>query len=176
MDIFFGLLDSVSPDIADMLAKQALNHRLGTQLNNIADIFYAAHQKGLTTAELYAIPEQDSWMYNTTRNGNPAEGPSMVCCTFVCDMWKHGGLFSDIDSEVNCGELINWDVYALHEFNEDYENRPQVCIDNDPANVCCQLEGPYTLRFNDYNTRTPYAHMGEKCASQSPFYAKPPQC
>lgn len=54
--------------------------------------------------------EQDGWMYNTTRYGKPAMGPSMVCCVFVCNMWKAGGVFSNIDNDFQCAELTNWDV------------------------------------------------------------------
>jgi hypothetical protein len=47
-------------------------------------------------------------MYHTRRNGEPAEGRSMVCCVFVCSLWKAAGVFGD--TEINCGELTNYDV------------------------------------------------------------------
>lgn len=50
--------------------------------------------------------ELDSWMYNTTRYGAPVQGPSMVCCVFVCRMWLAGGLFNSIDNELQCAEQV----------------------------------------------------------------------
>jgi len=176
LDMFFGWIDVAAPMWADRLAKQALNHRLNSNYTNIPDIFYAAYQQGMTTAELYTVPEQDGWVYQTARYGVPMAGPSMVCCTFVCEMWKHGGIFDSIDQDVNCAELINWDDYSLDLFDPNYQDRPQTCIDADPSNPCCQLEGPYTLAFNEYNSRDPYAWMGQTCESQNPFYYKHPDC
>jgi len=34
----------------------------------------------------------------------------------------------------------------------------------------------YTLQFNEYDSREPYAHMAENCPGQNPFYQKPPYC
>jgi len=177
IDLFFSLLDNIDHSFADKLAKQALNHRLNSAFTSIADIFMAAGKQGLTTAQLYSIVEQDSWTYKTTRSGKPFVGPSMTCCVFVCHMWKAAGMFDDIGRDtVNCAETTNWDVYSLHFFEDNYDARPQVCQDADPEGACCQLEGPYTLQFNDYSTREPYSHMAENCPGQNPFYQKPPRC
>jgi hypothetical protein len=62
------------------------------------------------------IVEQDSWVYNTTRYGEPAEGAAMVCCVFVCSMWKHAGIFGDMD--FNCAEMTNIDDYSLDIFDD----------------------------------------------------------
>ena len=48
--------------------------------------------------------------YNTTRYGKPAVGESMVCCVFVCHMWKAGGIFGE--NGENCGEFTNAYVAA----------------------------------------------------------------
>jgi len=177
IDMFFSVLDNLIPSLGDQLAKQALNHRLSSDLPDIPQIFMEAGQKGLTTAQLYSIIEQDAWMYNTTRDGKHFVGPSMTCCVFVCHMWKAGGMFDDVGrNNVNCGETTNWDVYSLHLFEDNYDLRPEACKVADPEGACCQLEGPYTLQFNEYDSREPYAHMAENCPGQNPFYQKPPKC
>jgi len=177
LDILFGLADAIAPMWADRLAKQALNNRLGTNLTTLSDLYYyGATQKGYSSAYMYTLPELDTYMYQTTRYGVPTPGPSLVCCVFVCEMWKHAGIFDDIDEEVNCAELTNWDDYSLDLFDPNYQTRPQNCQVADPTNPCCQLEGPYTLMFNDYNSRDPYPHMGETCESQNPSYYKHPGC
>ncbi len=55
----------------------------------------------MTSDQIPAIVEQDSWSYHTTKNGAPAVGPSMVCCVFVCRMWKAAGMFSSIQDQIN---------------------------------------------------------------------------
>jgi len=100
----------------------------------------------------------------------------MVCCVFVCSMWKAGGVFAaSIDNEFACSEMTNWDDYALTIF-EGTPNRPQECVTADPNNVLCQLEGKYVLNLNDYSTKAPYIHMAEKCPSLAPNYTKPDNC
>eukprot|EP00755_Sulcionema_specki_P020670 Sspe_Gene.12679::Locus_4333_Transcript_1_1_Confidence_1.000_Length_2083::g.12679::m.12679 len=91
----------------------------------------------------------------------------MVCCVFVCNMWKAGGLFGDLASEINCGEQTNLDDYSLNIFNKTLmgDGRPEVCKKADPSNPLCQLVGPYTLNLNHYNEEPIYAHMAENCPS-----------
>jgi len=119
--------------------------------------------------------EDDNWLYDTHRYGVPVKGPSMVCCAFVCHIWKASGVFSDIDSEVNCGELTNWDDYALTIFDSSYV-RPQECVTADPNNQACQILGEYTLNLNNYDSKAPYKHMAEHCPSFAPNYTKPANC
>eukprot|EP00755_Sulcionema_specki_P003923 Sspe_Gene.28822::Locus_13260_Transcript_1_1_Confidence_1.000_Length_2472::g.28822::m.28822 len=89
----------------------------------------------------------------------------MVCCTFVCNMWKAGGLFKDLDNEVNCAELSNLDIYDLPIFDSSvmWDKRPEVCRDADPKNQLCQLVGPYTINLNHVNDAKMYKHFGEHC-------------
>ena len=63
--------------------------------------------------------EDDAFLYNTTRYGEVATGHSMVCCCFVCSLWKHGGLFQKIETEVNCMEYTIWDDTALDIYSHD---------------------------------------------------------
>lgn len=162
--------------LAKDLYQQALNFRIGTTgLTSFAEINYAAFKQGISAEQIPPMVESDNWLYATTRNGKPAIAPSMVCCAFVCHIWKASGIFSDINSEVNCGELTNWDDYALTVFDSNYV-RPQACVDADPDNQACQILGEYSLNLNNYNSKTPYQHMGEHCPSLAPNYIKPGNC
>jgi hypothetical protein len=175
LEVITGLVEKFSWDLANQFFLQSLNLRIGTFNLSIADIYQTAAGKGINSATLYDMVELDTYQYNTTRNGKPAVGPSMVCCVFVCEVYKHGGLYASINDTVNCGEAANWDVYALHLFDDNYK-KPSQCQAADPTTPTCQLEGDYSLTFNNYNTKTPVAHMGENCPSKDPYYNRPPNC
>jgi len=175
VEVITGLVEKVSWDLADQFFLQSLNKRIGTFNLSIADIYQTGAKQGFNTTALYTMVELDTYQYNTTRNGQPAVGPSMVCCVFVCEVWKHSGLYDSINQTVNCAEATNWDDYALHLFNDNYTKPPQ-CVTADPNSPTCQLEGAYTLVFDAYNTKQPVAHMGENCPSQNPDYQRPPNC
>eukprot|EP00760_Papus_ankaliazontas_P015604 PhM_4_TR16614/c0_g1_i1/m.40565 len=175
VEVVFAYLEKVAP-AASIIFSQAWNKRMGTSELSATAIYRLAAQKGMNTSELNAIVEQDSWDYNTTRFGAPAVGKSQVCCVFVCNMWKAGGVFGDLD--FNCAEQTNFDDYNLDVF--DAKNigafRPDVCKAQDPQNDLCQLTGSYTLHLNGVNSKAPYAHMREKCPSLAPNYTRSDDC
>lgn len=47
-------------------------------------------ERNLTVGEVFAMPEQDEWVYS--------DGKSMVCSAFVAAVWKAGGLFAGLDN------------------------------------------------------------------------------
>jgi len=175
MQIVSGLLDKVDPDLCDQFFKQGMNIRLGTTGLSAAEIYQEGNKQGYTVPALFKTIELDSYVYHTTRDGVPADGPSMVCCVFVCEIWKNGGLFQNLTDQINCGEFANWDDYSMDIFDHNYQ-KPQQCVSADPTSPTCQLEGAYTLVFNDYDTKTPVAHMAENCPSKNPDYNHPPGC
>jgi hypothetical protein len=67
-------------------------------------------------------------LLQTTRNGQPASGPSMVCCVFVCHMWKAAGMFTNLNDEV-------WRVPALAVGSGVVEH----CCHNMPLPALCVL-------------------------------------
>lgn len=103
----FGIIDRYVPQISDLMWNAAFNKRLQTQGLSTAEVFMTAETRGIASRHLPAIVEEDEWMYNTTRYGEPAEGKAMVCCVFVCNMWRAGGLFEGID--FNCAEMTDAD-------------------------------------------------------------------
>jgi len=156
----FGILDRKVPPLVDLFVNQAFNFRIGTTGLRLPEIFQAAAGKGIESAAIPAIPEQDSWMYQTTKGveETPAVGRSMVCCVYVCSSWKAAGLFGD--KEVNCGEFTNVDDYGLAFFEDEYT----------------QIIGRWTLELNRFNIKKPYDHMSEKCSSLAPHYEQAVDC
>jgi hypothetical protein len=175
MEVVFGWMDAWLPSIGDLLFNEAFNHRLGTTGLKAPELFYTAVTQGLAVSQLPTVVEEDAWLYNTTRYGQVAQGRSLVCCVFVCGMWKSAGVFGDLTDSVNCGELTNYDDYILQILQPDTP-RPAQCVAADPDNTLCQIEGQYTLHLNDFATKQPYAHMAETCPSQAPNYTRPNDC
>eukprot|EP01061_Rhynchopus_euleeides_P004900 TRINITY_DN1410_c0_g1_i1.p1 TRINITY_DN1410_c0_g1~~TRINITY_DN1410_c0_g1_i1.p1 ORF type:complete len:655 (+),score=296.42 TRINITY_DN1410_c0_g1_i1:53-1966(+) len=169
VELLFTVGHRLVPSVTDRLVVPSWNLRMGTTgLSPDEILMHAETVKNMTTAELPAMVEQDTWRYNTTRYGKPAVGRAMVCCVFVCNMWKAGGLFGNDD--INCAELSNIDDYSLNIFDPALanENRPEVCKQADPDNQLCQMLGEYTLNFNHFNTSNFYSHMDERCPTWAP--------
>jgi hypothetical protein len=177
IEVLFALVDKLVPSIGDLMWNQALNHRLGTQGLRTAEIWYTANKAGITTAKLPTLPELDTWRYNTTRYNadNHVVGRSMVCCVFVCHIWKAAGLFDNLDGDVNCGEQTNFDDYSLT-LLDPTPAISDACKAANPGSPICQLTGNYTLQLNDYAARTPYAWMDQECPSLAPHYDRPSNC
>jgi len=177
VEVLFTVIDRLAPSVGDLLFRESLAKRAGASTKaSFVDILSGWIAQGNAPNTLPTPVEEDKWLYNTTRYGQPAVGKATVCCVFVCMMWKSGGLFDGID--VECGEQTNYDIYSLALFDESRmgDNRPQVCKDADPANPLCQILGKDTLYLNGLNTRTPYTHMDETCPSEAPKYDRPAGC
>ena len=92
----------------------------------------------------------------------------MVCCVFVCNVYKAAGLFDAIEGgrdAMNCGEQTNADVYALDIFEPD-------------ATKTVQFSGEFELAlWPPPGSRPRYAHMNERCPSLAEDgYAHPDGC
>jgi len=178
VQVLFGFIDKSIPTIGDTLFLQAWSKRIGrgNEQLSFAEILMYGNQTGFSAIDIPVIPEQDDWTYNTTRYGVVAEGPALVCCTFVCNMWKHAGVFGELSDQIQCAEQTNLDDYTLKILDVPAE-RPEACQQADPQNVLCQLEGAYSVELGDvYSSRDLYAHMGEKCPSLAPNYERPSDC
>ena len=112
-------------------------------------------------------------------NGTLTMGDAMVCDVFVCRMWKAGGIFDGVEGgrdAINCGELQNWDVYAIDVLAAPAE-LPAACAAADPGQPICQLMGANRIYLNDFATKRPYAHMAEHCPQTGPLpMHRPPTC
>ncbi|KAA0173886.1 hypothetical protein FNF27_04642 [Cafeteria roenbergensis] len=174
-EVLFRIIEDVDADIATKFVTYAMNFRLSNGASwkgadSITEVANAAAKQGMTFGELYSIPEQDSWMY--------PDGPSMVCDSYACSIYKAAGLFRHYgiaDDEINCVEFDNADAYTLAFFKQQSEI-PQVCRDTDPGSPYCYVMGSYTIDLRGFNSVTPYKHMGEACSAQYPDFTRPPQC
>lgn len=175
IEVVFGIADRVLPFFTQLMVTPAWNKRLNTSGLGVSELFYVAGQMGIDADEIPTMIELDTYDYNTTRFNESAVSKSMVCCVFVCNIWKAGGVFDSIGQDLNCAELTNWDDYSLQIFDTT-SPRPAQCVAADPNNQLCQLEGEYTLELNNYNTKVPYPHIAEHCPSLPPDYKKPSDC
>jgi hypothetical protein len=111
-ELFMALTDRAVPEVGWLLYNAAFAKRLGVaDTMRFAELLQISAQQGYSDwMDVIVIPESDEWTYNTTRNGEPVEGQDMVCCVFVCNVWKAGGVFdASIEDNFNCAELSNWD-------------------------------------------------------------------
>jgi len=165
LSMIIAYLDRKVPEIGDMLWNYGFSKRVGAGSDRYdgrrtSELFKLSVEQGVATRDLIAVVEQDTWLYNTTRYDEPATGRVMVCCVFVCSTWKAAGLFGTLADSINCGEMTNWDDYALDIHADTYE----------------QIVGSYSLDFNNFKVREPFAHMAEKCPSLAPDYVRTPGC
>lgn len=198
LELFFWNLNAVAPMAVNFFMGQALNHRVGTWNSNgglgFAETLQAAGEKSKAAgkpvsnasfANLLTIPEQDDWLYNTTRRGTKGSLllPAQVCSTFAMNVLRHGGVFDTTSRNFYAAEQDCWDVYSLAIFDDTQigENRPSICKQADPANPLCQLTGGFTFYLQTsqnggFNSRRPFSYMGIRCMSQNPAPANRNGC
>ncbi|KAF4653421.1 hypothetical protein FOL46_009209 [Perkinsus olseni] len=147
VEVACGLLDRVSPEMADVLFLQGYNHRLGTSGLNMMEIVKATDvlYPGFSGI-LPALPEQDQWEYPTHHDGQPIRGPARVCSALVCEMLRAGGVFGNHD--VSCTEFTPWDIYSMDVF----------------TSPTYQLKGDYAIDL----TKPEPLRLGQKRAMQPP--------
>eukprot|EP01004_Peranema_trichophorum_P002366 NODE_1431_length_1957_cov_53.432388_g1212_i0.p1 GENE.NODE_1431_length_1957_cov_53.432388_g1212_i0~~NODE_1431_length_1957_cov_53.432388_g1212_i0.p1 ORF type:complete len:580 (+),score=113.91 NODE_1431_length_1957_cov_53.432388_g1212_i0:57-1796(+) len=178
IETMFPILEKAVPVVGKIFV-EAWNHRVNATGLTPAEVLQKAAQDGIPSNTLFSIPEQDKWLYKQQyNNGTYTTGKSMVCNVFVCNTWKHGGLFDSLPGgrdSVNCGETTNLDVYALN-FLTKPATRPVQCQQADPDNFLCQLTGDYSLVLNDYASKSIYPQYAERCPGTPPDYVRPAKC
>merc|ERR1712080_441145 len=180
-EMLFSYVERISP-VASRVFKPAIMQRAGVAFDEpIVEAYYAAHLKGIEPDVLHLIPEEDGWLYETTRFDEPAVSPVAICNVFVCNVWKAGGVFADIGDDIKCGETSVNDNYRLNIYKEDA--RIRVCEEADPENPLCQVGGSYSLRLDSqpgvlprYNYVELQPGILENCPSMAPDYIAPTDC
>ena len=111
LEPLIALTDRYVPEIGDQIWNPGFAHRLNINAPlRTAELYQEAGKQGFAASnEVITIVEQDSWVYNTTRWGEPYVGKAMVCCVFVCNTWKAAGIFGELADSINCAEFTNWD-------------------------------------------------------------------
>jgi len=178
LEVALPLFERKIPGFRQMI-NPGLEKRLNVENKTLSELYYQASLRGIDSVDLMPIVERDEWTYAMPTNEGPVvDGLSMVCCMFVCHMWKAGGLFVELGNDnVNCNEFTNFDDYGLKLFDAGFtSNRPEICKTVDPHNPLCQMMGDYSMILDKWNSIEPHAHMMETCPSQGPDYKRPPSC
>merc|ERR1712130_669259 len=183
LELLMSVVERLSEEAARIL-KPAIMQRAGVQFDHptgILEAYYQAHLTGVDPTELALIPEQDGWLYPTTREGTPTISPVMICNVFVCNVWKTAGLFAEIGDQINCGETSVNDNYRLAHYST--APVPDLCKDVDPENPLCQVLGRFSLRLDSqpgvlprFNYIEAKEGMFENCPSLAPDYLAPTDC
>ncbi|EDQ85954.1 uncharacterized protein MONBRDRAFT_11335 [Monosiga brevicollis MX1] len=164
-ELLIGFANAISYELSGLLWDRALNKRLNTVNMTTVPLLNLAHSRNISFTELMEMPEQDEWQYD--------DGYNMVCDVLVCEAWKAGGLFGDLDFQ--CTEFTNWDDYTLAIFNTTAP--PAYCQQIDPGLPFCQILGDYRMSLPTYNSRPMVAHMAERCPRGTPpDFDKPAGC
>jgi len=150
--------------VYDMLI-MGLNHRFNSNCTVLQCIFDIIDPLNMALTGACAIPEQDSWTYF----GNY----SMVCSSFVTEMYKNAGIFGSFVNQVQGTEHTPKDLYQLALYDGDWI-RPSTCVEADPALPYCQIMGKYVLTLPGWNSIVPYPYMNQNCSAQPPQYYRGP--
>eukprot|EP01135_Chromosphaera_perkinsii_P003380 Nk52_evm4s242 gene=Nk52_evmTU4s242 len=153
------------------LWRETFNHMIGKEGLTTYQVYAQMEKEGLSFGEMISRPIKDSWGYRqwTSKNKYEDNQPAMVCDVFVCNVYKHAGLFGDL--EVECGEFTPLDVYELNFYKSIDETKKQwkkYCRNED---VMCQLGGAYVVDLGEewYNKQKPFSHMREHCPALAPY-------
>ncbi len=152
----------------DIFLTQPLNKRLSLLLNEttkleLNEIIEKTIDLNYPLSKLMTIPEKDIWDY--------PDGKSYVCNTFVTEMYKQGGIFNEINNEVESTEFSPRDSYMVKIYNKDW--LPKDCNN---GNNLCQIMGKYKIILPQFNTIDMYPKMNQNCPSLGPRYFRPEFC
>mmetsp|Transcript_31101 Transcript_31101/g.28300 ORF Transcript_31101/g.28300 Transcript_31101/m.28300 type:complete len:376 (+) Transcript_31101:533-1660(+) len=121
----FPIVEKVSSK-GGILFAPAMNKRVGTEGLDIYQIAEILAQKNMTWGDLFAMVEQDGWIYDGHY--------SYVCSAFVVALWKAGGLFDGM--EINAVEFTPKDIYQMDWIDKDYDFPPECREANPDAEFC----------------------------------------
>jgi hypothetical protein len=152
----------------DIFITEPINQRLSIILNKEVDytfeeIIQTTIELNFPISKLLTLPENDNWSYSN--------GKSLVCNTFVTEMYKSVGIFKEINNNIEATEFTPRDSYMLKIFNSEW-NLPG-CNNN---NNLCQIMGKYEVILPEFNTIKMYEKMNQKCPSLGPKYERPDFC
>lgn len=122
IEYLFTTVERYSPEAARIWT-QAMANRV--QMNDgspLHHVYKKAAENNISSLELFTIPEDDNFIYKTTRFGKPEETPVMICHEFVCQALRAGNVFSKFGNpEFNCNESSLFDIYKLSIFEKDFQ-------------------------------------------------------
>jgi hypothetical protein len=108
-----GFIESEQTPLINLLFTQTMVQRLGGPAAlpfnaSFLEALEAAAQRGLSFAQLLAMPEQDSYLY-PAYTGSRAGGvePALVCNAYACALHKAAGSFGALADSINCADTHN---------------------------------------------------------------------
>ena len=107
----------IRPQDVKILFLDAMNMRLGTNANNIGEVWEELYRRNMTFDELVTMVEKEGWQYSN--------GLNYVCSAFVTSVFRRAGLFGDL--EINSTEFTPKDLYQLDFFDVSGNNVPREC-------------------------------------------------
>jgi len=161
----FSAIEHFIPSASNEVYTLAINMRMNTTNLTIPELAQVIYEAGLTFPDVYAIPENDDWVY--------PDGYSLVCSSFVIKLWDKAGLFGNLT--IQATEFTPKDLYQMIQIDPN-PTIPADCQQLDPANPYCQIMGKYRMQFPGISTVEPYSNMNERCPSQPPLYFRPDGC
>jgi hypothetical protein len=163
----YNTISKLFPKIGTIVFGEGLNKRLNTtDLTMTEAILYAA-MKGISVGNLFAIPEQDDWVYS--------DGKSYICIALTSALYRASGVFKNI--KFNPQELTPRDLYQLAIFDRGYKHtRSILCKKADPELEYCQIMGTYKIVLENYSSKSFYDNMADRCQSVGPLYIRTDNC
>jgi len=164
---------------------QAVNNRLGQQFFSMSDMYDYfmdvekrddVYQRML---EVVSEPEKDSYIYwnepsvcNQTIRPNDCTGRSMICEVFVFAIFKHAGIFGDLDFQA--AEVDPRSAYMADIWNTSYIWPNQRCLQQMNDKGFCQMFGNWSTPLTGVGTVPVSSHFAEKCQDYPPQYLRLP--
>jgi hypothetical protein len=176
-EMVLAFIDDVLPSFASYWLGEGLNNRLFAAKTGhpngygIIEAFYAADtDHGWSASDLLAIPEEDTWMYYSFRNGEVFNGTVYSSSAYVCSVLRAAGVFNNtgpngLAPTFFCAESTPLEIVELGIYN---------------ASAITQVLGAYSfVPGPSMNTRPPYASMWNSCPSAvnaSNNFVRPDEC
>ena len=125
MEVLFLTLEPLLNPVVKLagmgdLWTSALNMRLGTSGKSTRELYTIMSERGLSFSQVVTSAEKDEWIYPeigpSLKGKTIPAGHSMICSSFACEVLKSGGLFSDLEKDIQCTEFNTQDIYELNIF------------------------------------------------------------
>ena len=101
IEMLFSVAEKVAYAAARVF-KPAIMQRAGVDFDlPIVEAYYKAQtDDGIDPGDVHLIPEEDNWLYPTTKYGEPYDSDVSICNVFTCKVLRAAGIFGDIGDEI----------------------------------------------------------------------------
>lgn len=163
--MILSVVEKFSPHAVKTIMIEAINMRLGSNAQNMPEVWEELYRHGLSLEEVLSTVEKEGWQYSS--------GSSYTCSAFVTSVYKKAGLFGDL--EIESTEFTPKDVYELEFFDLTGTKVPESCQHRAEQGFC-QIMGKVKIVLGKASFVKPYSNMNEKCPSMAPLYERKDGC